>query len=546
MKHVILVGLLLVLVIVPFAAAETISIEPSSINLDINQTNEQQVNITIESNYSGVLFLNVFLPFIEIEVEPRTITFPNGTNVYYPIITASVPDDFPSGNYAGKLEYITTETTGEIDVNIYVLEKHNYSLGMLKEKSVVTGEIGSLIINITNGGNTDLFFNLTTNSTLIEPFVNNINVYRQGKERTIWEYRIPDNLSPGEYDETILFGRDEYNIRFIVEDDTLPSLSPDAIPELKVNEDFGIYVTATDNVELKEVYLDLICEGVEAFKYVLVEFAEDRFYTDVDPLAIPTSCVAHIYAVDESENQNLTSVYFSVDYTYGVTYSGEIVVPKFKTDFLKKIRIIDANESINVTVKLLELEHPNLTNSSDYFSIGIDNGHSFGKLDMVGVEEVIDGKAIYLNFESTVIGPFSGKVLVTLPEYIMNDNIHEIEFVGEVGLYTVSDPFSGEIYDVQIDCTPHDLGTFAQSYSLCRMKIPIDVDPEDAVLPVSFHQIGLTDENYQHQLKEEKEPLERHIAALQSWLASLFVLFMIALLMVWIYLKPTVYHLGGY
>jgi len=540
-----MLSLIFLLVFIPIASALEVSVEPSSIALSLNGTAVKQINITTVSNYSGVLYLHVFLPFIETAVQPKMITFPNGSNTYYPLITFVTEKSFPAGSYSGFLDYVTDSISGSINLTVTVPENKNYSLSYPQEVQVNTGETGVLVFNITNRGNSDLHINCTSNSSLLMPVSDAIVVYRQNAERLKWYFFIPEDLQPGEHLKTFFLNNDSYQIKFIVFDSVSPILEVSPVENLKVNQNFSIVATAYDNIKLADVHLDLICDGVPAEKYDMSEFATDRFIADIKSLTKPTSCIANIYAVDASGNQNLTSIYFSVDFTQGVTFLKSIEVPKFKTNFLKKVRFIESNESINLSVKLLELVHPNLTNSTDYFAVGIDNGHSLEKFGEVGEEQGIEGKVISINFESTVTGQFSGKLLVTFPEYVMKDNIQEIAFSGEVGPYIVAEAYKGELYGVSLDCTPHDLGTYEQSYMQCKLKMPIDVNPVDAALPISLKQIGLTDENFEHSLKEATEPLKRQIAALTSWLTLSFIFFVVILFFIWVYLKPVIFHLGG-
>ncbi len=441
-----LVVILFVLSMIPLASATTVDIQPSYINLTLNGTIQQKLNVTVDSNFSGVLYLNLDLPFVDADIQPNTITYSNGTNIYYPVFSAQATDSFPSRIYTGFLNYQTGLIYNSIDIAIDVIPKKYFDIEIIDDIDVVNGDSGTIIINVTNTGNIDLKLNLSSNSTFVEPSVSETTIFRQQQERLYWFYRIPMDLQPKVYNAKISINENDYLIEFDVKDTTIPKIIVTVVPHIKVNEPYIIEIEATDNIKLEDVYTDIICADVAAKKYDFMRVHDNTYQADIDALPKPTECTANIYAIDESDNQNLTQIYYSTDYLYGVSYKTAFTVPKFRTEFLKKYRIVESNETINVTIKLSTIDYdmPNVTNNeSFYFTLGVDNGN---QIEMFGANEgivTLTGKVFYLNFQSNIIGPFEGKVLVTLPEYTVRDNQIEMSFSGEVGRYQVADPYQG-------------------------------------------------------------------------------------------------------
>jgi hypothetical protein len=537
--------LLFCILFVPSVNAETLaSVAPNPLNFVASDSFSKTVNVTVTSDFSGVLHLYLNTPFIESHVDPSIITFSNGTNTYYPILYFTVTKNFPAGNYSGWFGYATAGLDLKADINIIIPETVDFNVSYPKKVDVVDGQEGDFLINITNYGNRDLNFSPSANATILQEAPSAITVYRQGYERIKWRFKVPNNLAPADYTEQLsLDSNHSYTITFSVKDSTAPVIVPEPLPDIKVNEPFVFRIQAFDNIKVERVSMDIICSGVAPRHYDFGKIYETIWFIGVEAIPKPAGCIANIYAFDASSNQNLTQVLFSVDYAYGVDIKNTLVVQKFKTDYLKKVNIMTSNETINVSIKLVSLTYPNVTNATMYFAMGADNANIFKKFENIGDEVILEGKEFNINFKSFVIGDFSGRIEVTVPDYIMQSNKKTIDFTGTVGLYSVAEPYHGNAFGIDLECQPNDLGTFESSYNSCKFKMPIDIDPRDISLPVSLKQLGLTEENYEYRLNQTVTPLRIQIAGLWSWLMSIIVFFCIVLLVVWIQLKPTIFYI---
>jgi hypothetical protein len=544
--------IIFILALIPIVGATDVLVQPNPLSYVSNMTITQQLNVTVSSNFSGVLFFNINIPFISATITPNVLTYSNGTNTFYPTFVINLPNIITAKNYTGEIDYIyDIIKAGKVDVYLTIPEQRDFNVSVVSRLNVKCGDSGELMMNVTNYGNTDLSLNFTKNASFIDFSSPSMYIYRQGSERTVIFYSIPKDTTPGKYIESIFVDNRTYEIEVNVKDEIPPSLFVVPIEDIKVNKGFELYISAVDNVKIdtSKLYVDLVCEDVPAQTYAFLRYFDNNYSVSIPGITKPTDCVANVYAFDTEGNQNLTQVYFAVDYLYGVDFNEMIVIPRFKTDFFKKTKVAQSNDTINATIKLTRLITPNLTanttNETLYFTIGVDNGDELTRFGGVGEEVLLTGKVFYLNFKSNALGEFSGTIYVTFPEYVMSDNVKEIRFEGVVGEYTVSDPYENDLYGVRLKCEPHDLGTFDDSYQFCELTLPIDLVPSDAALPVSLKQIGLTDENYELRLANELAPLEKNIGTLQSWLAASWVLFIVMILVVYVYFKPNIFYLNG-
>jgi len=437
----------------------------------INSSGEVRIghiNIQAINETSKNISIFVFSPFDYSTSMNNFILSNMSTNVS---INLTIPNDFPSGMFPITImvQYFENNST-----HIWTL-KRNISIAPIQSFFIEPQNItintttnSSEKINITliNDGNSVIDVNVSGDVHL--KYKKHITLYPQTEDIFYLEYDIPINMTPGQYNLTVVFNasniQKNFTIKTNIRDNINPKFSIIYKPELTYGDIQNVNMTAYDNIAVNSTFISI--RDPEGRVITSKKFKVDKIgLWDID-----------VVVKDDYGNINATSLHFYVNKIKTNLTNKTVYFGKIKVDRVASILIFNTTRNIPLNITLHKIQ------CSD----------KCPKIEIAGYE-LVANKSIIFEEKSGVLyaGVFpnsTGKV-----NFIINirtaDYVEPTEYSynisGEFINYTIMENYDTTWFGYPVSCKANDTGNLYTSSYICEIKYPASINISDLALPTA-------------------------------------------------------------
>ncbi|RLJ00620.1 MAG: hypothetical protein DRP06_01630 [Candidatus Aenigmatarchaeota archaeon] len=478
--------------LLPITFGEILEIEPETFNLTMNLSSSEDFSFRIvHSNESINLSTPIDIYYkgiIPVYFDKNNFTLITSQNIF---VNTSVNSNlFRADNYKGMIFVHTQNETYELPVYINILPTTLYELeNNATNMSLDQGDVGVFYLNVSNKGNTEILLPIQKPETEIIFNVPETVIIPVGMNLSIPVfYKIPANFSSGIHELTFFVGEKSYFLNLTVIDKISPEISFDEnLPkELYVFNtiNFEDYITCSDN------------ENVSSFVYKIgneTRNITDSFYFDkIDSYEFNFVCIDN-YANEVQTTKKIDIIPVEIK-----NLKTEIKIPKKKKGELINLKLFTTSSKLKTKIKIVDF------NSTGDMNLVIKSGDKSMYLEPNlnnSLEFTTDGDVILQLSDFENEGNYKGVITFDYGGYIDVNNF-KIKFEGEIGDYSVRDPFNLSVYDSVLNCRGVDLGT--GSKVVCDgLEFPSDIDQDTYFIPRTQNQMEIQEKLCQERVDNE-------------------------------------------
>lgn len=549
----------IVLLLAVTAQAYNYNITPTTIvkNVKPGTSNTLDINATYSfaTNETDAVFttLSQNLPYFIVYISPTSYWISANSTINQSRISEweiDIPDYYPSGIYSGNFYVSLANSTNSsfitIPVNITVAAISYYNIASAENQTfnLNSSSEGRIPITIENKGNTDVNINVTLFGDDVGIFSftkKNFTLYRGLTDVKYLDYSIPSNFS-GIKNISLTFSNNQsIYLTFNVTDRISPVITEIDYPEhSNATDEFKIIINASDNVGIANLTIK-DCDGIEdSLQLTNVIYQKTYIRNTLG------NCIYHIKASDASGNYARKNITVTIDASETISYRNSILIPKAKTNTIKRELMLTVNKPTEITYTLssfrfIESNSSNATNSSWVnYNMATSSQFFLLSLDTEGIEKIFDeigdnmsfitNNQIYIKVRSLKQGSYEGEFKIILPNYIANQSI-TVDFSGTINDYTVSSPFSSIIGDYKIDCSANDTGIYDTSKYICDIFYPVDMDTSELNCIYTTKAVNKIEQDCRTNLDLKQSEIE----SMQAWSNLIYIVIFIVIIFVVFY-----------